>query len=78
MTILRDCPGGSSNAAEWAEEFGLSLPVWCDDELSVWTAVGMGRFKPQIVVIDRTMTVVLKENDIDAFDLGEEAVLDAL
>ena len=78
MTILRDCPSGASNAAEWAEDFGLSLPVWCDDELAVWTAVGMGRYKPQIVVIDRNMTIVLKENDIDAFERGEEAVIDAL
>ena len=78
MTILRDCPSGASNAVEWAEDFGLNLPVWCDDELAVWTAVDMGRYKPQIVVIDRSMTVVLKENDIDAFERGEEAVIDAL
>ena len=38
----------------------------------------MGRYKPQIVVIDRNMTIVLKENDIDAFERGEEAVIGAL
>ena len=78
MTILRDCPGGAPNAVEWAEEFGLSLPVWCDEDLSVWSAVDMGRYKPQIVVIDRSMTVVFRDNELNAFERGEEAVIDAL
>ena len=77
MTILRDCPGDDS-ATVWADEFGLNLPVWCDNDLAIWDAVDMTFFKPQIVVIDRDMTVILRENNIDAFDRGEDAVIDAL
>jgi len=79
MTILADCEG-IDEAAEWADEFGLTMPVWCDSGRTVWSvsAYADGPYKPQAIVIDRDMTIIAKENGPNAFELGEAAVIDAL
>ena len=54
----------------------LTFPIFCDDDLSVWNAFGMSRFKPQAVVIDRNMMIQFADNEFraaeDAMDMVED------
>ena len=54
------------------------MPIWCDTELEVWDAYSISFYKPQAIVIDRDMTIILKDDGPSAFELGEAAVIDAL
>ena len=54
------------------------MPVWCDTELEVWDTYSDSMFKPQAIIMDRDMTIILKEEGPNSFDRGVEAVLDAL
>ena len=80
MTILRDCDG-PDDAAAWADRFDLTMPVYCDASDDVWTDFNPDLpfpYKPQCVVIDRDMTILANEWDIDAVENAEETVIDNL
>ena len=54
------------------------MPVWCDTELEVWDAYSTSFYKPQAIIMDRDMTIILKDDGPYSFESGEEAVLGAL
>ncbi len=54
------------------------MPVWCDTELDVWDAYSISFYKPQAIIMDRDMTIILKDDGPYSFERGEEAVLGAL
>ena len=70
-----------SAAAEWVDMFGLTIPVHCDADEVVWNIFNPDLgfpAKPQAVVIDRDMTILANEWDMDAAESAEETVLGAL
>ena len=80
LTILKDCDGVDA-AMEWVSMFDLTMPVHCDPEEVLWDSFNPDitfPAKPQSVVIDRDMTVLSNEWDMDAAEKAEEAVLGAL
>ena len=80
LTILDDCDG-IGFAIEWVEMFDLSMPVHCDADGVLWDTFNPDvtiPARPQAVVVDRDMTILLNEWEMDAADLAEEAVLGAL
>ena len=54
------------------------MPVWCDTELEVWDAYSTSIYKPQAIIMDRDMNIILKDDGPSSFERGEEAVLGAL
>jgi len=80
ITILKDCDS-TDEAQEWADAFALTAPVHCDGDEALWESFNSDitfPAKPQAVVIDRDMTVLVNEWDIGASELAEDAVLGAL
>jgi len=80
LTILKDCSGMDA-AVEWVSMFDLTMPVHCDADELIWNTFNPDitfPAKPQAIVVDRDMTVLANEWEIDATDQAEAAVLDAL
>ena len=80
ITILKDCDGTDA-AAAWVDLFALTMPVHCDADEVIWDIFNPDLTfpaKPQAVVIDRDMTILANEWDMDAADVAEDTVLGAL
>ena len=80
ITILKDCDS-VDEAQEWADAFSATTPIHCDGDEVLWDSFNPDvtfPAKPQAVIIDRDMTVLANEWEIDATSVAEETVLEAL
>ena len=80
ITILKDCDG-MDTAMEWVDMFDLTMPVHCDADELIWDTFNPDLTfpaKPQAIVVDRDMTILANEWEMDAVDQAKTAVLDAL
>ena len=64
--------------ASWVEDFGSTHPVLCDIDLEAWDLYADGPIKPQYIVLDREMNILMKTSSPVGHTEAEAAVLDAL
>jgi len=68
----------ASELSNWIDDFGCTFPVLGDFDRAVFDQYRDGPFRPQYVVFDREMTILVRDDTPDAHVIAEAAALAAL
>ena len=77
ITALHDT-STTSDVAAWAEEFSSTFPVLGDFDKEVYDQYRVDPFRPQYMLFDREMNILMTESSPDAHSVALSTTLAAL